>query len=273
MILTCPECATSYFVDDDRIPAAGRSVKCSSCGNRWRAMPEGEAEAEFEPAPSPAPVETLEPEDEAPGAAGDDDIEFVPAPVKAGRKPPAKAREKGGSRGLVVGVVLLGVLAAAGGAAAVFREQVAGMVPGSAAVFAAIGLPVSDVGLSFEGVTWKPTFLAGRPVMAVTGAIRNTTKKSVEASGVRVSLLSKAKADLATYELTVTNARIPPGGLRYFAYNLQDPPAGVDKLAIAFNTGAGHLDVGRAEAGHAAAAPVEAQPLPSDSPDALPHHE
>ena len=41
MILTCPECATSYFVDDSRIPSDGRRVKCSSCGHRWRAGPDG----------------------------------------------------------------------------------------------------------------------------------------------------------------------------------------------------------------------------------------
>ncbi len=282
MILTCPECATSYFVDDDRIPAAGRSVKCSSCGNRWRAMPEGEPEAEFEPQPPPAPVETpASPEEAAPVvAAADDDIEFVPAPVTTGRKPAkgkGKDKTKGGPAGVVVGVVALGVLAAAGGAAAVFREQVAGMIPGSAAVFAAIGLPVSTLGLSLENPAWKPTFLAGRPVMAVTGAIRNTTEKTIEAPGLRVRLLDKAKTELAAYELTATNARVPPGSLRYFAYNLQDPPAGVQWMEIAFKTGAGRTEVGpeaaSAEPGHGAPAPVEAQPLPADSPDALPHHE
>ena len=41
MILTCPECATSYFVDDARIPAEGRRVRCSSCGHRWTAGPDG----------------------------------------------------------------------------------------------------------------------------------------------------------------------------------------------------------------------------------------
>ncbi|HEX7885168.1 MAG TPA: zinc-ribbon domain-containing protein, partial [Phenylobacterium sp.] len=27
MILTCPECATSYFVDDLKVPRGGRMVK------------------------------------------------------------------------------------------------------------------------------------------------------------------------------------------------------------------------------------------------------
>ena len=42
MILTCPECATSYFVDDFTDRAAGRTVKCSNCGARWTALPGGE---------------------------------------------------------------------------------------------------------------------------------------------------------------------------------------------------------------------------------------
>src|SRR3984957_1774630 len=40
MILTCPECATGYFVEDDQIQASGRSVRCAACGHRWTAHPE-----------------------------------------------------------------------------------------------------------------------------------------------------------------------------------------------------------------------------------------
>src|SRR5665213_2124431 len=43
MILTCPECATSYFADDSSI-GAGRTVRCAACGNTWRAEPDPQPE-------------------------------------------------------------------------------------------------------------------------------------------------------------------------------------------------------------------------------------
>jgi predicted Zn finger-like uncharacterized protein len=285
MILTCPECATSYFVDDDRIPTAGRSVKCSSCGNRWRALPDGQVAPEPKPVAPPAPIDVVEPDDVAldigPSLdAGPDDLEFLPTPAM----PPRPAKAKGGPRGLVIGVLVLGLLAAGAGTVATLREQVAGMVPGAAPLFAAVGLPVNTLGLAFEGVAWKPTFLAGRPVMAVTGAIRNVTDAPIDAPAVRVSLLDGKKAVLAAYELSVTNARVPPGGLRYFAWNLPDPPAGASNLEIGFNlapkgraapghAGEGHAQEPSAPEGPGAVEPVEATALPAGSPDALTQHE
>lgn len=266
MILTCPECATSYFVDDDRIPPVGRSVKCSSCGARWKALPDGEVAPVPAPAPPPAAAKPTPPED----------LDFVPTtPPKAARRP--GPRDRAGPkppRAMIIGLGVLVLLGTGLGAAAIFREQVAGMAPGSAKVFAAVGLPVNTIGLNFETVTWKPTFVAGRPVMAVAGAIRNTTKHSVETPPVRISLMDKQGRALAEYQLTVTNGRVPPGGVRHFATNLPDPPAGMVRFDIAFDPGAAKpaAHAGREPAAHAPE-PVEARPLPADSPDALPHHE
>src|SRR3569833_1066658 len=61
MILTCPECATSYFVDDSRISPAGRVVKCSSCGARWTAVPDAGESAEPPPPEPEDPPEAAAP--------------------------------------------------------------------------------------------------------------------------------------------------------------------------------------------------------------------
>ena len=47
MILTCPDCATRYFVDDAKLGGAGKTVRCAACGTRWTARAEPEAELEL----------------------------------------------------------------------------------------------------------------------------------------------------------------------------------------------------------------------------------
>jgi predicted Zn finger-like uncharacterized protein len=271
MILTCPDCATSYFVDDLRIPRGGRMVKCTTCGNRWRAFQDRSlAEGEV-------------PEDEMleerplvePTSPSDNEIEAVVAPVRPVRKPEPK---KKASLGLVVGVSLAAVVAVALGGAVVFRQWVSELVPASAPVFAAIGLPVNTLGLVIEGVKQKPTFQGGRPVLSVTGAIRNVRKASIEAPPIRISLVDKAGKPLAGLLAQPLNAKVPPGATRYFAVTLADPPAGAQALDIAFEIPtkgqAAHAPAKAAHAEPAAhAAPVEATPLPADSPDALTKHE
>lgn len=269
MILTCPDCATSYFVDDLRIPRGGRMVKCTSCGNRWRAfqdrsLAEGEAPED----------EMLEEGPREPPDAPSDDIEAVPAPVWPTRKPEPK--KKKASVGMVVGVSVAAVLAVALGGALIFRQQVYDAIPATAPAFAAIGLPVNTLGLVIEGVKQQPTFQAGRPVLSVTGAIRNVRKVSIEAPPLRINLVDEDGKPLAGVLAQPLNAKVPPGATRYFAVALSDPPAGSHALDIAFEEPAkGGAAQTPAKAAHAptAVAPVEARPLPADSPDALTKHE
>ncbi|MEJ0064703.1 MAG: MJ0042-type zinc finger domain-containing protein [Caulobacteraceae bacterium] len=62
MILTCPECATGYFVEDGQISGSGRTVRCAACGARWTATPE--RPLELVPAADDAAL-TQSPTDEA----------------------------------------------------------------------------------------------------------------------------------------------------------------------------------------------------------------
>lgn len=91
MRLTCPNCGAQYEVPDEVIPAAGRDVQCSNCGDTWfqhhpdhvpeSAVPDepgdetatwdSEAEYEAEPEPEPQPDPTPEPEPQQP-ETGDD---------------------------------------------------------------------------------------------------------------------------------------------------------------------------------------------------------
>jgi predicted Zn finger-like uncharacterized protein len=266
MILTCPECDTSYFVDDLRIPRLGRMVRCSSCGHRWRA---------FQDRSDP---ESAAPDDdllvEGPGGPApppDEQVDFVVAPPKAGGKAarPKTPLAAAIAAGVAVGVALLlaGVILA--------RQQVAGVIPGAAPLFSAIGLPVNTIGLVLEGVTSKETFQAGRPVLAVTGAVRSVVDEPTQAPPIRISLLDKHGKPLTSLVAEPLNGRVPPGAKRYFAVSLPDPPAGARELEVAFDPGAKTTAAAPAPAPPPAAgpAPVEAQPLPADSPDALKPHE
>jgi predicted Zn finger-like uncharacterized protein len=269
MILTCPECATSYFVDDLRIPRLGRMVKCTTCGARWRAFqdrhepekaaPEDDLIVEA-PTPEPEPV--------------DDDIDFVAAPVMPARKPEKKKTPVG----LAIAAGVLVALGVAGGAAVLMRQQIADAMPATAPVFAAIGLPVNTLGLVLDAKA-TPMTQGGRPVWSVTGSVRNVRDEAVVSPPIRLTLLNAGGEELATMVAQTQNARVPPGATRYFAITMPNPPSGGAKMKVdlAVAHGAPAADhkaqlsatpVGPEAAAHPPE-PAEAQPLPADSPDAL----
>lgn len=84
MILTCPECGTSYVVKDGAIPPEGRRVRCASCRHSWHQEPEPGADANRQPGEA----------DEPAGAAPDGEAEAAPdawpeAPRQPDAPPPA----------------------------------------------------------------------------------------------------------------------------------------------------------------------------------------
>ncbi len=44
MILSCNSCGKKFVVPDNAITAAGRTVQCGSCGNKWKQFPVNEVQ-------------------------------------------------------------------------------------------------------------------------------------------------------------------------------------------------------------------------------------
>jgi predicted Zn finger-like uncharacterized protein len=269
MILTCPECATSYFVDDSRIPPAGRRVKCSSCGHRWRAGPEGPLPDAPEPAPD-LEAAKVEPAVEDVAPALDDDIESAPAevaPIVApARRPaagPARGRRQEARSSALVWAVAAALAAALIAGAIIFREQIVRVWPKSSAAYAGLGLAVEGGGLVFEKVHVQPTFLAGRPVLSVMGGIHNVRDVPVNAPPVRVSLLDRAGQPVAAKIARPMDANIPAGETRHFVITLFDPPSTARDLEVRFETGGAKAVAPLAAEAALTPPPVPAAPVPA----------
>jgi predicted Zn finger-like uncharacterized protein len=269
MILTCPECATSYFVDDSRIPAAGRTVKCSNCGARWTALPEG---AEEKPAPPPRPAPATPP----PASVAEVDdlvVEGPPVavtPVIARRTAP---RREGVGKALVWAGSAV-VAAALIASAILFRAQVVELFPASQAAYAGLGMPVSS--LVIEKVQAEPAFQGGRPVLAVSGQIRNLRDAAAMAPALKVSLLDRFGKAVTTKIARPIEAAVPGRAVRHFAISIVDPPANIRDLEVTFDGAAARSLAAKGVVAPPAALaaggpqPADAKPLPPGSPDALP---
>lgn len=292
MILTCPECATSYFVDDSKIPAEGRTVKCVSCGHRWHAESAAALELDVSDEEGALAHESkFEPEVEEPPQVSDLPGEELPKVFRAKAADERKLREAAANG--VVWAGMTAVMAILIALAVVFRVDVVKIWPQSAGAYAGVGLPVNSLGLVIEGVKAEPSLQDGHAALSVSGMIRNIEDTPITAPPLRVSLINKAGRRVSTKIAQPADAVVPPGETRHFALAILDPPTSANELEVAFAPEAARkgvvlpkpkhaatppADVGPllrgpdegAEATPAGPAPVEAAPLPSNSPYALP---
>jgi hypothetical protein len=193
------------------------------------------------------------------------------------KKTAAPRREAKGKVLILIGSAVAAALLI--GAAIGFRAQVVEFLPVSEAAYAGLGMPVSA--LAIEKVRVDPVFQGGRPVLAVTGQVRNLRDAPALSPALRVSLLDRFGKPVAIKVAKPIDAAVPAKAIRHFAISIVDPPASVHDLEVAFESdGKGRAAKGataKAAVPPPAAAPAgpqpdEARPLPPGSPDALPTH-
>ena len=238
MILTCPECATSYFVEDAAI-GEGRTVRCTACSASWRAYADPPLELEADPEEdTPAPV--MAAEDEA--DVGDEDLferepsdlpgEELPKVFRARAETERRVREAAAQGAVWAGMGA--ALALIVTSALVFRIDVVKLWPRAASAYAAIGLPVNRVGLTIENVRAMPGLQDGRAALVVSGVLRNIRAKPVLAPPLSITLLDKDGKKLMVRSVAPGDPLVPAGQTRTFAVSVLDPPGAATDLEVIF---------------------------------------
>ncbi|HEY1071374.1 DUF3426 domain-containing protein [Brevundimonas sp.] len=219
MILTCPACATSYFVPDEAIGPNGRRVRCKSCGHDWRATLEDEP-LELSAAEEPVVEAGFGKREEASESLAETPAPELPRAFRA--KAEQKRRmQRAAAQGVAwaaLAVILLALIAAA----FVFRLSIVQAWPQAAAAYKLVGAPVNLAGLEFEAVGAK-TAPHDPGKVVVSGALRNIRDNEVVAPPVRVALLNAAGAEVAHRIVRLETAPVLPGKVQGFAVVIPDP--------------------------------------------------
>jgi predicted Zn finger-like uncharacterized protein len=271
MILTCPACATSYFVPDTALGDRGRTVRCQSCAHSWHAMPDEPLELKAEAvsaAPVPEPVESPSPTPAPPESLAETPAPELPRAYRA-RAETARRTRRAAMHGAVwagVASIFLGLLAGAW----LFRVEVVDILPRTAVAYAAVGMPVNVTGLEFEAVGARALPETPDKVM-VSGALRNVRDREIVAPAIRVALLDDHGAEIAHAVVRTDGAPVLPGQVSGFAVVLADPGGKATGVGVDFvlDAPATPVPVQRAPAHED---PSADHPAPADhEPDASAH--
>jgi len=211
MILTCPQCSTRYHVDAMALGAAGRTVRCASCGQRWSVKP---------PADTPQIVEFS-----------------TPAPATIPRMRATAGPEQVQNRRSIslVGslVAVLVVLTVA--SAVIGRNEIVAGFPASAPIYQKLGLPITvDLGLQFEAITSTRLQEGGIAVLVVEGAIVNVTPHERPVPPIRITLLDSGGRQLQEELFRAKEQNLEPGAKTSFSGRVVNPADRARNFSITF---------------------------------------
>ena len=229
MILTCPQCATRYFLPEGSVGPGGRAVRCTQCAHVWQAHAEATDEAQ-DLAPPPEP--------EPPAPEPDVEDEMSTAALRRGeilRYQKAEAARKQRQAAAVGAAIWAGLAAAVVlslALAVIFRVQVVQLWPGTASAYAAAGLPVNATGLLIDKVDAVPQVLGAQRALVVTGVVANASGQPRPVPAFRVRVQNHSGATLAERTITVSGPPIQVAESRRFSLTVANPPSNYEMVEV-----------------------------------------
>jgi predicted Zn finger-like uncharacterized protein len=258
MILDCPNCETRYEIPVE-LPPEGRKVRCAACKHVWTAVSADPSKPQdtlpdFEDEEIIFREDTEAPEspEKTKGEANDDfsesgmeeafsavveesaeqDSEEESPPIVIGR---AKKKRTLPPVNLTAGWAALVIVLAGVTSFAYFqRVSVVRALPGAAAAYERIGLPVNVRGLEFEGVKYSWESSAGRQVLEVYGNIINSTRKPLKVPTVVFGLRTKERVEVYQWAADVRSEPLPAGEKTAFSAQIPTPPKSIRDVQVRF---------------------------------------
>lgn len=216
MILTCPACATSYFIPDDAIGPDGRRVRCKSCGHDWRATPEDTSLdlGEVAAAISPPPTEVTQVVE----------VEAAPAPLPQAFRARAQERQraqKAVKQGLAWSLLVIAIVSALS-TAYLMRDTIVAKVPTLASAYRMFGIQTNAIGLEFEAVNARYAAHDTSRVV-ISGAVRNIRDREIVIPAIRISMRDATGREIDHKIVRLDVAPVLPGKVQGFAEVLSNP--------------------------------------------------
>jgi len=213
MIIHCPQCKTRYKIEELEIPLSGRKMRCSKCGEIWRAYPQELPEFE----------NTIQQEQPEPPAA--EEQKDISAPK-------TETTAVSSSQNLCFWLSLLKIVAfllliLAGIAAYVFRYPIVGHFPQLAPLCHKIGLDctVPGQGLEFRDISFyeydDPDSLVHK--MDISGKIVNPTPQNLTLPLLHIELLDEEGNILQNVEQALSGNIVKAETITEFKTTILNP--------------------------------------------------
>ncbi|ESQ85943.1 hypothetical protein AEAC466_01815 [Asticcacaulis sp. AC466] len=255
MILSCPNCATKYTLNEAQLGPRGRTVRCAACKTTWHAeIPEKPIDLSFSDVKKQKePAEELH-------------------EVKA-KKLPLKYRAMLNDQKRVKALTAQGMIWGGLGAVLVLllvlgyflRVDIVRMFPSVAGAYAMVGMDVKGTPLRFGTIDGQAGFKGGRFVVTVKAQVNNTSGKAVPVPPVRVKLLDAKLQEFSSLLMPADGLVVGPHATRTLVFDVADPKNLTSSLDVDFDLVAMKQEKTQKKGGHA---PSEHEAAPAGHEEA-----
>ena len=235
MLIVCPSCASTYTIEADLLGAGGRRVRCAACRREWfvdRADPvAAPAIAAYEAVV--AEISGVPPLGNAPLGADNIAAMHRPPPFNGPARQARLGHIARAGRGFLHVTTVAGLILLVGGLA-LARDSVVRALPGTARLYAAVGVPVNLRGLEFRGVRPELVTEGDNRTLVIEGEVANVTRKGQDVPPIAVAVRNKTGQPLYSWTVDPPRERLEAGETLAFRSRLATPPVDGHDILVRF---------------------------------------